>query len=124
MFLRNCKIEAICSGELIHDTGTSEADRQSQGRPVTSGCRILQPVRRSAVPTNEIVDIESVDPALFDHPLSADHDPICLVSTAQYKGGQRVASTGEAKLVQLEECEVGDLAGSNFAELRTADAGC
>jgi hypothetical protein len=76
------------------------------------------------VPTSEIIDIEAADPAVLDHPLSADHDPIRLVSAAQYKRGQRVAGTGEAKLVQLEECEVGKLAGSNFAEIRTADTGC
>ena len=73
---------------------------------------------------SEIVDIKAADPAVLDHPLSADHDPIRLVSAAQYQSGQRVAGTGETKLVQLEEREVGDLAGSNFAELRTADTGC
>ena len=72
----------------------------------------------------EIVDIEKADPALLDHPLSAYHDPIRLVSAAQYKGGQRIAGAGEAKLVQLEQREVGDLAGSNFTKLRPADASC
>ena len=84
----------------------------------------MQLTRRRAVPTNEIVDTETADPALLDHPLSAYHDPIRLVSVAQYKGGQRIAGTGEAELAQLEQREVGDLAGSNFTKLRPADAGC
>src|SRR6266849_1928453 len=102
----------------------SFTELQDRGHFWQSNCRALQQVRRRAVPANEIVDIKPADPALLDHPLSADHDPIRLVSAAQHKGGQRVANTGEAQLVQLEECKVGDLAGLNFAELGTADAGC
>jgi hypothetical protein len=53
-------------------------------RALTSWLRTLQLSRCCAVPTSEIVDIKAADPAVLDHPLSADHDPIRLVSAAQY----------------------------------------
>src|SRR5271166_4093008 len=101
-----------------------DPSRAARSGPFLKQVQTVEPCSRRAVPTNEVFNIEATDSALLDHPLSADHDTIRLVSAAQYKSCQRVAGPGETKLIQLEESEIGDLAGLDFTKFRTADASC
>ncbi len=68
-------------------------------------------------------DVETGNRAIHDHPFAADHDAIGAVRAAEHKRGDRIAVTGEAQLVELEQREIGGLADRDLTELGAADAG-
>ena len=67
----------------------------------------LHRTRGGVVLPHQIGDIEPRNFASFDRPASTDHDSVGPVRAAQDKRGKRVAVAGEAKLIELEEREIG-----------------
>src|SRR5712671_5162643 len=99
---------------------TAEIDASCVGKALSPN--VLQPARRGAMPPDEIVDVQPGNPAVFDNPSAADHHPIRLVGAAEHESGERIAVTGEAEFVELEQRKVGDLAFLDLAERGTTDA--
>ena len=61
----------------------------------------------SVVLAHQLGEIEPRNLAFFDHPASADHDPVGPVRSAKDERGERVAVTGKAQFIELEEREIG-----------------
>ncbi len=74
------------------------------------------------------VDVEPRNGPIDYAPLTANHEMPDTVSAAQQERGNRVAGAGETQLVEVEQREVGTLAGGDSAQRGTIQnvgaAGC
>ena len=67
--------------------------------------------RRLAMTRHQGLQVEIDDPPLDHPPCAADHDPVGTMGAAQHEGGQWISRPRKARLVQLEEGQVGLPAG-------------
>ena len=69
----------------------------------------------------ECVSVRADGVAVDDPPLTADHDAVGLLRTAEDECGDRVVRSGECKAVEAEHREVSLLADLNGADIVAAE---